>query len=793
MWRIPAARRVRTASGVLATVVVVGGLVLVGANGGYPSTRPRLLSGSAWLASAQVGQLTLLDGSSAEVAAQVQIAAPGSRLDVVQQGATGYAVNRSAGTLRRVDGATFDVSPQVTPIAEAREGLQAFAGTDALYALDAQRGVLVSADPTTLANRGNAVPLATRIEAGAATLDPAGRLWVLDNATGDLIWIDRGQRHSRRGAAAPGSGQLVLANGIPVVVDATRRVATALRPDTGEPDVTVGLDLRPNDRIQLGGSPHAARIYLVAARGILDICDLGTATCGTAVPLGATGTADLGTPVEAGGRLFVPDYATGRVWIVDLHDSQVVAKPQVLDPKTQFQLVTRDGVVFFNDPESEHAGVIRLDGGIHKIRKYNPKNPTNGVTGGPGEAPPSSDGAEPEPAPPAPSAPSAPSAPDDHPDQPAKPDTVRISMSRTTALVGEEVTVQASPRPSNAVWSFGDGHTGTGPVTTHHWDAPRTYQISVRATFPNGHSATASVTIQITARPPARPRLTVSVPGTGGTVTGGGLNCPGNCTTLTNPGATVTLTAKPAAGNTFAGWAGACDGTALTCTVTMAADRSVTASFRGSSGPPPQLRAPVLISPADGTRFVETYPRTTTLKWQAVPGAATYRVEVQCDMCGSTLWTPRINVTTTTTQYTFGWVGAQAGRWRITAIASDGTPGRTSGFWMFTYNWNGSGPVWRFPAPVQVSPQDGAVFNRYPRTTTLTWRAVNYAVKYRVEVQCDTCGSTPWTPWITTTTTATKYTFNWVGKNSGRWRVTAIGVDGTVGYSSPFWTFTYTV
>ena len=76
------------------TLAVVVGLAFAGVRGGYPATRPQLLSGSAWLASAQVGQLTLLDGSSAEVAAQVQVANRGEQLDVVQQAATAYAVNR---------------------------------------------------------------------------------------------------------------------------------------------------------------------------------------------------------------------------------------------------------------------------------------------------------------------------------------------------------------------------------------------------------------------------------------------------------------------------------------------------------------------------------------------------------------------------------------------------------------------------------------------------------------------------------------------------------------------------
>src|SRR6266480_3215387 len=55
-------RSVRSLATGLAVVVAFGGLVLAGISDGYPTTRPHLLSGAAWLASSRVGQLTLLDG-----------------------------------------------------------------------------------------------------------------------------------------------------------------------------------------------------------------------------------------------------------------------------------------------------------------------------------------------------------------------------------------------------------------------------------------------------------------------------------------------------------------------------------------------------------------------------------------------------------------------------------------------------------------------------------------------------------------------------------------------------------
>jgi Divergent InlB B-repeat domain len=79
---------------------------------------------------------------------------------------------------------------------------------------------------------------------------------------------------------------------------------------------------------------------------------------------------------------------------------------------------------------------------------------------------------------------------------------------------------------------------------------------------------------------PADYTLSVDTLGTGaGAVTSsGGLACPGTCSASYPAGTTVSLSAVPSAGSTFAGWTGACTGVG-TCTVTVDANESVTASF----------------------------------------------------------------------------------------------------------------------------------------------------------------------------------------------------------------------
>jgi hypothetical protein len=79
---------------------------------------------------------------------------------------------------------------------------------------------------------------------------------------------------------------------------------------------------------------------------------------------------------------------------------------------------------------------------------------------------------------------------------------------------------------------------------------------------------------------PAPPHtLSVSLAGSGaGVVTGPEVDCPGTCSQSYPNGRSVSLSAAPAGGSTFAGWSGACAGTG-TCTVTLSSDQAVSATF----------------------------------------------------------------------------------------------------------------------------------------------------------------------------------------------------------------------
>jgi hypothetical protein len=97
----------------------------------------------------------------------------------------------------------------------------------------------------------------------------------------------------------------------------------------------------------------------------------------------------------------------------------------------------------------------------------------------------------------------------------------------------------------------------------------------------------------------ACPTMSVAVNGPGVVTSDGpGINCPGDCSQSYSGGPTVTLTATPALGATFSGWAGDCAGSpGTTCMLNMAATHTAIANFSspttaGSGAPTPTTPAP---------------------------------------------------------------------------------------------------------------------------------------------------------------------------------------------------------
>lgn len=114
---------------------------------------------------------------------------------------------------------------------------------------------------------------------------------------------------------------------------------------------------------------------------------------------------------------------------------------------------------------------------------------------------------------------------------------------------------------------------------------------------------------------------------------------------------------------------------------------------QGPEGPVvTQLEAPTLLSPGNLTIF-NHFPRTTSLLWSSVSGAAIYQLQVDygwncsaIDAClnwsGENEYYDRL---LEQTFFVFDFVGAQPGRWRVRAIDSNGKLGLWSQYRYFKF------------------------------------------------------------------------------------------------------------
>jgi hypothetical protein len=103
------------------------------------------------------------------------------------------------------------------------------------------------------------------------------------------------------------------------------------------------------------------------------------------------------------------------------------------------------------------------------------------------------------------------------------------------------------------------------------------------------------------------------------------------------------------------------------------------------------ITTPTQFSPANGSIF-DHYPRTTTLEWEAVLGAMSYTVEIDCyRYCGIDQWctdigeTWKIKSEIQTTSYAFNYVNTEPGRWRVWAVNANGQESVKSRWWYFEY------------------------------------------------------------------------------------------------------------
>ncbi len=164
---------------------------------------------------------------------------------------------------------------------------------------------------------------------------------------------------------------------------------------------------------------------------------------------------------------------------------------------------------------------------------------------------------------------------------PPRPDIHAPGQAPTSYTVTIGVTGSGSTTPAPGSYTYAAGTTVTvtavpaSGATFAGWSGAATGTANPVTLTVNGNLSLSAAFTGTTYA------LSVTRAGTGsGTVTSSpsGITCGTACTASFSSGTSVTLSATPASGSTFAGWSGACSGTGA-CVTSMTAARAVTATF----------------------------------------------------------------------------------------------------------------------------------------------------------------------------------------------------------------------
>lgn len=360
-----------------ATAAVIA-LLLVGAliaGTGHQTQHISLNSGSVWVASPEHGYVTLIDGPSEEVVATTLTPWAGPTLRVTQFGMSALASNSATGEVAVIDGATYETT-KMASFARPGSELSVMAAGGSAFVIDATSRVATVADPTDL-RVVRALALAASPGSQQSLVDDTGRLWTVDSQGGGITWVDGDGTEGH--ASAGRSARLVQALDRPVLVDfgEGEPQISWLDRDGGVEPWPCDLVTRPSDDLQVLGSADSRQVFVaISQTGTLLVANSEGTDCGSVIQFDDP-QSEFGPPAQSGQFVFVPNHTTGRTAVLDISSLQKVADIPLTDPGNNLELLAKDGLVFYNDLDSEKAGVLRLgDDGVwvagRSLHKFNP-------------------------------------------------------------------------------------------------------------------------------------------------------------------------------------------------------------------------------------------------------------------------------------------------------------------------------------------------------------------------------------------------------------------------------------
>ncbi|MDL4819500.1 fibronectin type III domain-containing protein [Actinomadura opuntiae] len=491
----------------LAGVLCVSALVY---GVGTASARYRLADVGAWLGASAKGLVVHANGLAGKVDGKAAVVPQmrGHHIKIVQDGTTVLLVDTDTGVVSRIDPSQLKIT---TSRAAGGPALQVLAGSGAAYTIDSVKGLVQRIDPVSLAPVGPSATLTAPL--GQAGIDAGGNLWVPVPQNGQVVPFQNGRQGTPVTAGRAGDRlALTIAAGTPVIVDGTSATALVVRPE-GAQRVTLPAQVsKAADGVRVPPVADGRTVPILGAGGSLYLLDTGTGrveSVALRVPHHA-----FEAPHVLGPRVYLPDRTAGRLLVFNTDRGAWEAPITATRPGGTIEVITRDHMLWVNDPTGATALALDPNGAIKRIQKYDDHvpgsnrwpipvraDPGNGNgnrnAGGPGHG--GGDPVPPTGRPPKPPAKQDPTAPDP-PTPLASGDNGSIRVRFTPAPqpqgvypVTRFVLLDANDQPAKGATPAqfaGDSPGGTFTVSGLTCDA-RTYEYKVAAQYRGRNGKTA--------------------------------------------------------------------------------------------------------------------------------------------------------------------------------------------------------------------------------------------------------------------------------------------------------------
>lgn len=363
----PAANRPRSTkrlalAGALAGVL--GAALLLAVTGSRePASALKLLSGDVWLSNLATGTASHVNGYSGKVDGQVTVGDPRDPFTIVQRPDGAYALDPKTGRLIKISSAGLDVTTS-GPLRGKAAANQVLTSGSATWELDHSSGILAQVDPTTLKPNGPQIPLGA--STGTASLDASGNVWVPipSKAVVDEVSAS-GAAITAHPFGQPFDNVIVATTAAGVWgVDSQAGQARSLTNASASP---VQLPQAPAGITPLVGfSTSSDRIAVVGGTTLFDI----NTTKPSVSSISAPSYGGAVSMVVEGRTAYLLDAASHQLDTVNL--DPLTAGPSVSVPAGSDQLVSKDNLVFVNNPVSPQAVVVNANGQVTPVTKYLP-------------------------------------------------------------------------------------------------------------------------------------------------------------------------------------------------------------------------------------------------------------------------------------------------------------------------------------------------------------------------------------------------------------------------------------